>query len=203
MFGFLIGTVCLVGFMRMLRRSYGYGGWGGGPWGYGRTCGGHGGWHGGPYRARRGWYSDGAFDDDGEDFEPWRRRGGGPEGMFFGLRSILDRLETTPGQEKAIRAAFDELRGKGRAVKEDARGMRRDLAAAFRGESIDAETLGTIASRTSGAIDSARDAAIGAVLKIHDALDERQRAIVADLLESGLGFGRWRGRGGPYRAARG
>ena len=93
-----------------------------------------------------------------------------------------------------------ELRGKGRAVKEDARGMRGDLASAFRGESLDVETLGTIASRTTGAIDSARDAAIGAVLKIHDALDERQRAIVADLLESGPGFGRWRGRGGPYRA---
>ncbi|HEY2513163.1 MAG TPA: periplasmic heavy metal sensor [Polyangiaceae bacterium] len=196
----------------MLRRSYGYGGWGrGGPWGYGgygRGCGGpggwHGGWHGGPHRARHGWYTDGAFsDDDNEDFEPWRRRGGGPEGMFFGLRAILDRLETTPGQEKAIRAAFDDLRGKGRAVKEDARGLRSDLASAFRGESLDAETLGTIASRTTGAIDSARDAAIGAVLKVHDALDERQRAIVAELLESGPGFGRWRGRGGPYRAARG
>ena len=102
--------------------------------------------------------------------------------------------------EKA-KAAFAELRDKARAVKDDARGMRGDLANALRGESLDAETLGTVASRASGAVDALRDAGIGAVLKVHDALDERQRAIAADLIESGprFGGGAWRGRGGPYR----
>ncbi len=85
-------------------------------------------------------------------------------------------------------------------MKEDARGMRGDLASALRGESLDAETLGTVASRATGAVDALRDAAIGAVLKVHEVLDERQRGIAADLLESGPRFGGgWRGRGGPYR----
>jgi hypothetical protein len=79
-------------------------------------------------------------------------------------------------------------------VKDDARGMRRDLASAFRSESLDAETLGSVASSVSGAVDGVRDAAIGAVLKVHDALDERQRRIVADLVESGPHFGRRWGR---------
>jgi hypothetical protein len=193
MLGFLIGTVCLIGLFKVVRhgRHYGHGyGHGGGPWrSYAGGCGHHG--HG-PY----GWGGRGGWDDE-EDFAPWERRGGGS----FGLRAIFGRLDTTPGQEKAIKAAFDELRAKARAVKDDARGMRGDLATALRGESLDAETLGTVASRASGAVDALRDAAIGAVLKVHDVLDERQRGIAADFLESGPRFGRgWRGRGGPYRS---
>ena len=196
MLGFLIGTVCLIGLVKVARFGrgrhcgYGYGhGHFGDPWGHGGGCGGrHGGWH--------GRYERGGWDDEDEGFSPWEgRRGGG-----FALRAMFARLDTTPGQEKAIKAAFDELRTKARAVKDDARGMRGDLATALRGESLDAETLGTVASRASGAVDGLRDAAIGAILKVHDVLDERQRAIAADFLESGPQFGRgWRGRGGPYR----
>ena len=130
---------------------------------------------------------------------------------FFWLRALFARLDTTPGQEKAIRAAFDELRAKSRAVKDDAKGMRGDLASALRGDSLDAETLGTVALARTGAVDALRDAGIGAVLKVHEVLDPRQRAILADLLESGPRFGGswgrrgrdrdWRGRGGPYRGA--
>jgi hypothetical protein len=195
MLGFLIGTVCLIGLVKVVRRArYGYGGFGG-PWGHG-GCGHRRGW-GGP----RGYDGpDGYGWEDDDDFSgPWQARGGRGGGLF-GLRAVFARLDTTPGQEKAIKAAFDELRVKARAVKDDARGMRGDLASALRGESLDAETLGTVASRASGAVDALRDAAIGAVLKVHDALDERQRAIAADLIESGPSFGRgWRGRGGPYR----
>ena len=195
----LVGAACLIGVFKVVRwrRGWGYGhARFGGPWGHaGRGCGHRGGWHGGPY----GHHGYGGWDDEDEDFGPWEGRGRG----FFGLRAIFSRLETTPGQEKAIKAAFEELRTKARAVKEDARGMRGDLASALRGESLDAETLGTVASRASGAVDAVRDAAIGAVLKVHEVLDERQRGIVADLLESGPRFGRgWRGRGGPYRSGR-
>ena len=196
MLGFLIGTVCLIGLFKVVRRArYGYHGHFGGPWAYGGGCG-HRGWHGGPH----GYDGGGGWEEDEDDFSRWEgRRGGG----FFGLRAIFARLDTTPGQEKAIKAAFDELRAKARAVKDDARGMRGDLASALRGESLDAETLGTVASRASGAVDALRDAAIGAVLNVHDVLDEKQRAIAADLIESGPRFGRgWRGRGGPYRGAR-
>jgi hypothetical protein len=193
MLGFLIGTVCLIGLFKVARRArYGYGRFGG-PFAYG-GCGHHGGWHRGPYG-----YDGGAWEDEDDGFSRWEAR----RGPGFGLRAIFARLDTTPGQEKAIKAAFDELRAKARAVKDDARGMRGDLASALRGESLDAETLGTVASRASGAVDSLRDAAIGAILKVHDVLDEKQRAIAADLIESGPRFGRgWSGRGGPYRGTR-
>jgi hypothetical protein len=217
MLGFLIGTACLIGLFKVVRRArYGYGGYGHfGGWHhgmhhghFGRRCG-HGpfgGGYGGPY----GYEGD---DFDGEDERyyaappsPFSWQGQGRRGFGglggFGLRAVSARLETTPGQEKVIKQAFDELRAKTRAVKDEARGMRGDLATALRGESLDAETLGTVASRASGAVDGVRDAAIGAILKIHDALDERQRAIAADMIESGPRFGRgWRGPGGPYRSA--
>ncbi len=203
MLGFLIGTVCLIGLVKVVRRGHmrrcgwGHGHFGdawddGGCGGYSGGCGHHGRWHG---RDRHGW-------DDG-DFGSWGGGGdrlGASRGGGFVLRALFSRLDTTPGQEKVIKEAFDELRTKARVVKDDARGMRGDLASAFRGESLDADTLGTAASRASGAVDAVRDAAIGALLKVHEALDERQRAIAADLLESGPRFGRgWRGRGGPYR----
>jgi hypothetical protein len=202
MLGFLIGTVCLIGLFKVARRHhYGYAHFGG-PWGYGGGygggCGRARGWHhGGPGAyGRRDW----DWDDEDGGYSLWEARRGG--GGFFGLRAIFARLDTTPGQEKAIKAAFAELREKARAVKDDARGMRGDIANALRGESLDAETLGTVASRASGAVDALRDAAIGALLKVHDVLDERQRAIAADFIESGPRFGGgWRGRGGPYRAA--
>ena len=54
-----------------------------------------------------------------------------------------------------------------------------------------------MASRASGAIDGLRDAVIGALLKVHEVLDEKQRAALADTLESaGSPFRGWgRGRG--------
>src|SRR5205814_2044601 len=144
---------------KVLRRSRGYGRWG---YGYAPAfaCGGHGGWHG-----RGGWGGQGrdGWDDDdrgGFGFGGWRGGRGG-----FVLRALFEQLDTTPGQEKAIAAALDELREKGRAVKSEAKDARGDLARAFRGESLDAETLGTVASRASGAVDALRDAGIGALLK--------------------------------------
>ncbi|MGO8994503.1 MAG: Spy/CpxP family protein refolding chaperone [Polyangiaceae bacterium] len=198
MLGVLIGAVCVIGIFKAVRRArrwgYGYGQFAG-PWGYGGGCGHRGGWHGGydGYDGADGWRDDSDLDDS---FSPWGGGGRGGRGRgFFGLRGLFARLETTPAQEKAIKGALEELRTKGRAVKDDARGMRGDLANALRGESLDAETLGAVASRASGAVDALRDSAIGAVLKVHEVLDERQRRIVAELIESGPRFGRgWGGR---------
>jgi uncharacterized membrane protein len=198
MVGVVIGVVGAIVLMKVLRRRFGfgrrfayaaYGGYGGGPghW-HDAGCPGPGG-HGGPGHAYRERWID-------EDDSPWEGRRWGRRGGFA-MNAVFDRIHATPAQEKVIRAAFDELRTKARAVKDDARGMRGDLATALRGESLDAETLGTVASRASGAVDGLRDAAIGAVLKVHEVLDEKQRAIVADALESGFGpFSGWRrGRG--------
>jgi uncharacterized membrane protein len=191
MVGVVIGVVGVIVLMKVLRRRFGFGR----RFAYG-GFGGHGGpghWHdaGCPGPVGRHAYRERWTDED--DAPPWEGRRGGWRRGGFAMNAIFDRIDATPAQEKTIRTAFDELRTKARAVKDDARGMRGDLAGALRGESLDAETLGTVASRASGAVDGLRDAAIGAVLKVHEVLDEKQRGIVADTLESGFGpFRGWR-----------
>jgi hypothetical protein len=176
MLGVLIGAVGAIFVVKAIRRlryrRFGFGG----PFGYGMAYGGHG--HG--YRSH---YID---DEDGPPWDGGRPSGRDRRGGFV-LGALLSRIDATPEQAKAIRAAFDELRSKARAVKDDARGLRKDLAGAMRSEILDVETLGTIASRAGGTVDAVRDAAIGAMLQVHGALEPRQREIVADALESRFG----------------
>jgi Spy/CpxP family protein refolding chaperone len=175
MIGFLIGTVCLIGLLKVVRHGRGFGGGchGGGYGGYGR----HGGCGGGREGGGRGW-----------------RRGGWNEGGGFGprmfLRSIFERLDTTPGQEKVIVAAMEELKETARNIKNEAREARADFAKAMRGESFDEVALGGATAKVEGAVDSLRKAGISAFAKVHEALDDRQRQKLADIMESGP-FGRW------------
>ncbi|HEY8038263.1 MAG TPA: periplasmic heavy metal sensor [Polyangiaceae bacterium] len=165
MLGFIIGTVCLIGLVRVLRRGRGWHG----RFGYG----GHGYGHG--YGPTRG--------------------SGGPR--WF-LRSAFERLETTPGQEKAIMAALDELRENRRVVRDEAVQTRADFARAVSSGLVDDSTLEETFARHDRLLAQLRVSFVEAVKKITEALDERQRKQVADLLEGGLfNGGRW--GGGPYR----
>lgn len=137
MFGFLVGTACLIGLTVMLVK------------GPGRR------WHGG---FRRGRHVIGA---------------------------ILDRLETTPGQEKAIRAAVDEFSETAWRARRDFRASREELARAVRGEALDSSALHEAFLRHDGSIGELRNAFVSALGKVHETLDERQRKTLADLIESG------------------
>jgi Spy/CpxP family protein refolding chaperone len=176
-----LGLFLLAKSARRWRRAYGYGHYGG-P--FALACGGGGRF--GEDRDARGFGGRG-----------WRGAGRGG----FVLRALLDRIDATGAQEKTIRAALDDLRAKARAVKDDAKASRGDLARAFEGESLDAEVLGAVASRATDAVDALRDATIGALVQVHSVLDARQRAILADLIARGRrGLG-GRGSRGPYRDA--
>ena len=195
MIGFLVGTACLVALIKVVRgRRYGYG-----PF---AACGGHGSY---------GHFGGHGCDDAGwghgrRGGPPWARGGFGGRGGFGArlfLRGLFQRLETSPGQEKVILDAFEELKAAGRNAKDEARAARADFAKAMRGESFDEDALGGATARVEGAVDSARKAGISAFAKVHGILDEHQRARLADLIEHGPGhdrFGRWRDDGDhPYR----
>lgn len=161
MIGFLIGSACVLGLVGAVRRHHGHGGCGGG----GRFGGG--GW------GRRGWGAGGG-----------RGRWGGFGPRFF-LRSLFERLDTTPGQEKVVMAAVDELRETGRKAKADMREARKDVATAFRSPIFDENAVGAATARLEGVVDDARKAGIATFAKVHEALDDRQRQMVADMLERG------------------
>lgn len=120
------------------------------------------------------------------------RWGGGEN---FWLRGLYSRLDTTPGQEKVIRSIIDEMRSGANDLRSQVRRSKSDLAVTLRSDSVDETALGEAFAKHDEALDKLRKSMIGGVLKLHDALDERQRRILADWLESDrVGF--W---GGPYR----
>ncbi len=122
--------------------------------------------------------------------------GVGPRRWF--LRSLFERLETTPGQEKAIVAAMDELRENRKVVRGELEQSRGDLARAVAGGLIEDGTLEETFARQDRLLAQLRVSFVEALKKVTEALDERQRKQVAGVLEGG-GSG-WRGGfRGPYR----
>lgn len=179
MLGFLIGTACLIGLIKVLRGgSCGRGsyGWGGGGRGWGGRFSGH-------HRHDRGEY-----EDDGPP--PWARWGGrrGWGGPGFFLRGLAEHLDASREQEKVIADAVREVRDEGGKWREEARRSRADLGKAMRSESFDEVLLGELFSRHDTAIEAMRRSAMGAMAKVHAVLDDAQRARLAELIEHGPGF---------------
>jgi hypothetical protein len=196
MLGFLIGTACLIGLIKTLR--WGRGGGCGGGYGYGGGCG----YGGGGWRRHRGWGGGGGWGGGPGGWGDHERGGwgagagwgggfGGP-GMF--LQMLFRRLETTPGQEKVIAAAFEEMREATKKARGEVVSSRADVARAMRGEAFDAVLFGDMFARHDTALEEIRKAGVGALAKVHDALDEKQRAHLAELIERGPGFF----RAGPW-----
>ena len=162
MWGFLVGALCLYGLARTMR---------GGRWAYAH---GHG--HGGWGRRWGGWRHEGW---DG----PGRPGGRGP------LRWLFERIDTSPGQEKVIAEAADALRATMRGWHDDTERMRSDVARSIRGETFDAAALEEAFARAEARMTGVRETLRGQAARVHEALDPRQRAELADLLASG-----WRRR---------
>jgi hypothetical protein len=180
MFGFLIGTACLIGLIATLRRGHGCGG----SYAYGGGCGGGGfrrwGGHHHGHHHHGGW---GGYREDREE------RGGRGGFRGWGPRAwvsmLSQRLDLTPAQEKVVAHEFGEVRDAFRKGRGELKETRRDVAKAFRAGSFDAVLMGETFSRHDNAIDEVRKAVTGALAKIHEALDEKQREKLAEILEEG------------------
>ncbi|HEX2678575.1 MAG TPA: hypothetical protein VHM19_18110 [Polyangiales bacterium] len=181
-FGFaLLGLFLLFGLLRHRRWhryhahshgfGYGYGpGFGPGYYGYGHgsgpDCGPHGhGHHGGFGFGRR--------------FARFGFRGGM-------LRYVLARLDTTPGQEKAIRAALEELGTRLSDLRKSAKGTRRSLALAFSAQEWNRTAADATFAEQVELLKSAQRDFADALARIHEALDEKQRQQLAELIEDGF-----------------
>jgi len=169
MLGFLFGTACLIGLFKVAR--------------------------GGCYGYRGGGRCGGGFGGGFDGSPPWRHRHGGRGlGPRFFLRSIFERLETTPGQEKVFMQSADEIRDAFRKAKGSLRETRSDFARVFRGDVVDEAALSDIFVKHDTVISETRRSAVEAVRKAHEALTEEQRSRVADFIERGRDREGW-GRG--------
>jgi hypothetical protein len=192
MLGFVIGTLSLIGLAKLAAHRhrghcyayYGHGGCGGGGcerggwdedygdrWG---RRGGRGGWRGG-----------------------YGRRGGRPGGPGFGrrmaLRYLFERLDTTPGQEKVIQEAVGEFEETARKHREEWRKSLGELGEAVRGSEFGHSGVAEMWIRHDKAVEEIRLALVAQLNRIHEALDEKQRKILAELIAEGPGWrGAWR-----------
>jgi uncharacterized membrane protein len=100
------------------------------------------------------------------------------------IYSILGRLEATPAQERAILSALDELKEATTALRGAGREVRGDVARAIRGSLLDDIALENATARVEDAGTKLRAAVRTAVVKIHEVLDDRQRKMLADMVDS-------------------
>jgi Spy/CpxP family protein refolding chaperone len=180
--GWLFGTLCLVGLVRTFAWHR------------------HGFYHHRRWAHRYGPPGCGYGPDEGPGYRPGDEFGPGFGSGFgpFGrggrrrgrgvLFSVLDRIDATPAQESLIVGAIDELRDTAKDLRSTLRGARQDLAAAVRAPAFDASAVAQ-----STAFDQIADrftaAVATALAKIHGVLDERQRNMLGELIESGFARG--------------
>ena len=188
--GFAIGTICLIGLARAIarRRWYGFSPYGGYAYGFAGPYGGCGG-HRRGFGRRHAHHGSWHHDIWGDDSPPWRAeaddRREGPWGRGRGVvHSLLGRLEATPVQEKAILAALDELQRIAGELRGIGRDVRSDVARAIRGSLLDDVALEGATARIDDATLKLRAAARAAIAKIHETLDDRQRKMLGDIIDS-------------------
>jgi hypothetical protein len=154
MFGILVGTLCLLGLIAVVRgHRYRHG------FGYGGGCG----WGFSPFR---GYGVHGM---------------GGPRWM---MRSLFVRLDTSPSQEKVILDAVGALRDQAGRLWGEWRQSKSELAEALRGEALDEEKIQGAFARHDGLLAQLRQVALDAVGKVHAVLDPEQRKRLAAMLEN-------------------
>jgi Spy/CpxP family protein refolding chaperone len=164
MLGLILGTLCLIALIATLRRRryarfmyYGVGPFWGAPF-------------------RDGW--DDGFGHGSRHF----RRPRGRRRLLYGL---FRRLDTTPGQEKAIVDLMNGVREHLSEARAELVAARRELAAALGGEVLDAAALEAAFRRGNEQFTRLSRDLQTALAGVHEALDPEQRRQLAELLADG------------------
>jgi uncharacterized membrane protein len=157
-------------------------------------------WHHG---CARGYGSRNPWDWGGSSWggPPW---GGPPWGgahrhwrRHARVYAILAELDLSPAQEKLVRSEVWQLAERLRALRPEVKQTRGDVARAVGGTVFDKGAVEGAFARHDAALAELRTAVLGALERIHEALDDHQREHLAELLGRGM-HGGW--GPGPYRA---
>jgi Spy/CpxP family protein refolding chaperone len=113
------------------------------------------------------------------------RRGYGRHGLY----AALERLDTTPGQEKVIVSAIGDLKDSAGETRAKLQASRREIGAAIRADSLDHTALEDLMARHVTDLTELGSRAVHAIGRIHEVLDPEQRARLARMIEHGPGWG--------------
>ena len=145
----------------------------------------------------------------------WRHGHWGGHGGHWGsswiFRRVSEHLDATPGQEKVIESAVEDVFKAVRGMRDSLLTGRRDIATAFKSEAFDQEPLKQAFIKQDRAAEELQRSILVSLGKVHEALEPRQREALADLVENGFGRShscggraRWQRRGwhgGPFADA--
>ncbi len=106
-----------------------------------------------------------------------------------GMYRLFSRLETTPGQEKIIRGALEELRVATRQTWSTTRDARPALAELIRAEHLDGPALEAWFEARHDTLRELQGRIERAMATVHDVLDDRQKRELASWVERGPRFG--------------
>lgn len=112
----------------------------------------------------------------------WGRHHG--RGRHSGLYRLFEELDTSPGQEKAIRGAVSELRGTLGGLRPSLAEARSGVAAALASEDFDGAAVERAIERQLGELSRVGGSLAIAIGKVHEALDADQRRRLARLIDS-------------------
>jgi uncharacterized membrane protein len=170
-FAVLTGVAAFVGAKLAMRHYHGGG--------CGRR---HRGWQ---HHQRWGEFARPDFDDDGDPMDFGAHPSRWHRGAGFVMRSVMSRIGARPDQERVIRDAFDELKEAAAPLRSEGRHTRDEIAVALRKPVFDEVLFGEMFARHDGALERLRKALVGALVRTHDTLDERQRQRLADIIAEG------------------
>jgi len=110
------------------------------------------------------------------------RRHGRPRHL---LRALFARLDTTPGQEKAIANSLSEAGERMHELRGALRSTGREVAALIGSDVLDLAALEALLAGHQATFDRVRAELVKAVSTIHEALDTQQRRELGALLSEG------------------
>lgn len=96
---------------------------------------------------------------------------------------IFSELDTTHGQEKVILEASREIEDALKGAKGLGKKHRNDLGDILRAETFDHATVGEAWTEQDEALEKVRMAIVTALQKVHEVLEPRQRAHLADIID--------------------
>jgi uncharacterized membrane protein len=103
------------------------------------------------------------------------------------MRHVFERLDTSPGQEKILVQAAEDVSQAAEKLRDVWSDTRSAWAQSLRGEAFDGATLREQDAKQDALLDELRKTIHASLAKVHEALDPRQRLELAHLLERGWG----------------
>ena len=158
MLGIIFGTLCLVALVATVRRRHG------------------------SFAYRPAWHP--GFDDVYGVGHPSRfaRRRLGRRNM---LRALFARLDTTPGQEKAIVALLDGAWERARASRSELREAQREVGALLGSAVLERAALESALAHPRRLVDDYQQELTTLLIAVHEHLDDKQRRVLGELTADG------------------